>query len=313
MGRTVFWPAPHVDSGLVAFTRHEPPAADRAATFAVVDAAFAQRRKTLRAALAGWAGSPQRAEERLLAAGLDPGARGEQLDVTAFARLAATGPAGDRARASGLGRPGPRNARAAGVVGRGGCREETGRLVRGAAGAAAGMLVGRAPSAGPARGWEERAVAAVGGTTETTQMYLRTVLELERAGVPALRARLRDRLQHSAPAISQTVERLVREGLLALRETDRVLVLTEPGRLVAEAVLRKHELAEHLLVQLAGLAPEDAHEQACDWEHVISDDVEDRLRRRLGQPGSCPFTAADAAARPGGAPLEGVGAATSEP
>ena len=89
IGRTVFWPAPHVDSGLVAFTRREPPAGDRAATFAVVDAAFAQRRKTLRAALAGWAGSPTEAERRLGAAGIDPGARGEQLAVDDFARLAA--------------------------------------------------------------------------------------------------------------------------------------------------------------------------------------------------------------------------------
>jgi 16S rRNA (adenine1518-N6/adenine1519-N6)-dimethyltransferase len=90
IGRTVFWPAPHVDSGLVAFTRREPPPGDRTRTFAVVDAAFAQRRKTLRAALAGWAGSPARAEERLRAAGIDPGARGEVLTVDDFARLAAT-------------------------------------------------------------------------------------------------------------------------------------------------------------------------------------------------------------------------------
>ena len=133
-------------------------------------------------------------------------------------------------------------------------------------------------------------MAAVGGTTETTQMYLRTVLELERAGVPALRARLRDRLQHTAPAISQTVDKLGKDGLLELRAEDRVLVLTARGRVVAEAVLRKHELAEHLLVQLAGLDARQAHEQACDWEHVISDDVEQRLRARLGQPPACPFT-----------------------
>jgi 16S rRNA (adenine1518-N6/adenine1519-N6)-dimethyltransferase len=89
--RTVFWPVPNVDSRLVAFTRRDPPAgADRTATFAVVDAAFAQRRKTLRAALAGWAGSPAGAEHRLRAAGVDPGARGESLDVAAFARIAAT-------------------------------------------------------------------------------------------------------------------------------------------------------------------------------------------------------------------------------
>jgi 16S rRNA (adenine1518-N6/adenine1519-N6)-dimethyltransferase len=90
VGRNVFWPAPNVDSGLVAFTRREPPGADRLATFAVVDAAFAQRRKTLRAALAGWAGSAAAAEERLRAAGIDPGARGETLTVEAFARLAET-------------------------------------------------------------------------------------------------------------------------------------------------------------------------------------------------------------------------------
>ncbi len=91
VGRTVFWPAPHVDSGLVSFVRRDPPPGDRLATFAVVDAAFAQRRKTLRAALAGWAGSPAEAERRLRAAGLDPGARGEQLAVGDFARLAAVG------------------------------------------------------------------------------------------------------------------------------------------------------------------------------------------------------------------------------
>jgi 16S rRNA (adenine1518-N6/adenine1519-N6)-dimethyltransferase len=87
IGKNVFWPAPNVDSGLVAFTRREPPAADRAAVFACVDAAFAQRRKTLRAALAGWAGSPVEAERRLRAAGIDPSARGETLTVEDFARL----------------------------------------------------------------------------------------------------------------------------------------------------------------------------------------------------------------------------------
>ena len=90
IGRNVFWPAPNVDSGLVAFTRRDPPAGDRAATFAVVDAAFSQRRKTLRAALAGWAGSAAGAEQRLRAAGIDPSARGEVLGVQDFARLAAT-------------------------------------------------------------------------------------------------------------------------------------------------------------------------------------------------------------------------------
>ena len=91
VGRSVFWPAPKVDSGLVAFTRREPPAtsATREEVFAVVNAAFAQRRKTLRAALAGWAGSAAAAEQVLRAAGVDPAARGESLDVAAFAGIAA--------------------------------------------------------------------------------------------------------------------------------------------------------------------------------------------------------------------------------
>ncbi len=89
--RTVFWPVPNVDSRLVAFTRHDPPAtsASREEVFALVDAAFRQRRKTLRAALAGWAGSAAEAERLLRAAGIDPGARGESLSVAEFARLAA--------------------------------------------------------------------------------------------------------------------------------------------------------------------------------------------------------------------------------
>ena len=90
--RPVFWPAPNVDSGLVALTRRPPPPGDRAETFAVVDAAFGMRRKGLRAALARWAGSPAAAEARLRAAGIDPATRGEQLSVTDFARLAATQP-----------------------------------------------------------------------------------------------------------------------------------------------------------------------------------------------------------------------------
>ncbi len=89
--RSVFWPVPNVDSRLVAFTRHDPPptTASREQVFAVIDAAFGQRRKTLRAALAGWAGSAVEAERRLRAAGIDPGARGESLGVAEFARLAA--------------------------------------------------------------------------------------------------------------------------------------------------------------------------------------------------------------------------------
>src|SRR5262249_29985713 len=91
--RSVFWPVPNVDSGLVAFTRRQPPplppGVGRAGGFAAVDAAFGQRRKTLRAALGGWAGSASAAEAVLRAAGVPPDRRGEALDVGAFARLAA--------------------------------------------------------------------------------------------------------------------------------------------------------------------------------------------------------------------------------
>jgi 16S rRNA (adenine1518-N6/adenine1519-N6)-dimethyltransferase len=88
--RSVFWPVPNVDSKLVAFTRRDPPAtsASRQEVFAVIDAAFGQRRKTLRAALAGWAGSPAEAERLLRAAGVDPRARGESLGIAEFARVA---------------------------------------------------------------------------------------------------------------------------------------------------------------------------------------------------------------------------------
>ena len=87
--RAVFWPVPGVDSGLLAFDRHDPPPGDRAAVFGVVDAAFAQRRKALRSALAGWAGSPAAAEAVLRAADVDPRARAETLTIADFARIAA--------------------------------------------------------------------------------------------------------------------------------------------------------------------------------------------------------------------------------
>lgn len=94
IGRSVFWPAPNVDSGLVRMVRRDPPVttATRSEVFAVVDAAFAQRRKTLRAALAGWAGNAPRAEQILRAAGVDPTLRGERLGVSEFAAIAAARP-----------------------------------------------------------------------------------------------------------------------------------------------------------------------------------------------------------------------------
>ncbi|MBX6355928.1 MAG: 16S rRNA (adenine(1518)-N(6)/adenine(1519)-N(6))-dimethyltransferase RsmA [Micromonosporaceae bacterium] len=101
---SVFWPVPNVESGLVAFTRRPPPRMDvsREAVFDVVDRAFAQRRKTLRAALAGWAGGPDRAQEIILAAGVDPGARGESLTVAQFAAIAASREGAGREGAGGM-------------------------------------------------------------------------------------------------------------------------------------------------------------------------------------------------------------------
>jgi 16S rRNA (adenine1518-N6/adenine1519-N6)-dimethyltransferase len=90
--RSVFWPVPNVDSGLVRLVRHDPPPGDRAEVFTVIDQAFAQRRKMLRSALSGWAGSSSAAEGALRAADVDPTARGETLDVAAFARIAAHRP-----------------------------------------------------------------------------------------------------------------------------------------------------------------------------------------------------------------------------
>jgi 16S rRNA (adenine1518-N6/adenine1519-N6)-dimethyltransferase len=112
--RSVFWPVPNVDSRLVAFTHHDPPAtsASREEVFAVIDAAFGQRRKTLRAALAGWAGSAAEAERLLRAAGVDPGARGEALTVAEFARIAQVrdgrGPAASGTESAGLRQRGDR-------------------------------------------------------------------------------------------------------------------------------------------------------------------------------------------------------------
>ena len=123
---------------------------------------------------------------------------------------------------------------------------------------------------------------------DSTEMYLRTVLELEEEGIPALRARLSERLQLSAPSISEGVARLESQGLLRLAE-DRTVQLTEEGRSRAEQVMRKHRLAERLLVDVLGLEHEYVHEEACRWEHVISDRVEQRLVEFLGHPTTSPY------------------------
>ena len=123
---------------------------------------------------------------------------------------------------------------------------------------------------------------------DSTEMYLRTVLELEEEGIPSLRARLAERLGLSAPSISEGVARLEEQGLLRLA-SDRTVELTDPGREKATHVMRKHRLAERLLADVIGLDPEYIHEEACRWEHVISDRVEDKLAELLGNPTTSPY------------------------
>ncbi|MFG1951307.1 metal-dependent transcriptional regulator [Micromonospora sp. NPDC048830] len=123
---------------------------------------------------------------------------------------------------------------------------------------------------------------------DTTEMYLRTVLELEEEGVPPLRARIAERLRQSGPTVSQTVARMERDGLLTV-EGDRHLALTPLGRSTAVSVMRKHRLAELLLVNVIGMPYEEAHEEACRWEHVMSDAVEKRVYELLDRPTRSPY------------------------
>jgi DtxR family Mn-dependent transcriptional regulator len=125
------------------------------------------------------------------------------------------------------------------------------------------------------------------GLIDTTEMYLRTVFELEEEGIVPLRARIAERLSQSGPTVSQTVARMERDKLLTV-EGDRQLALTDTGRTLATRVMRKHRLAECLLVNVIGLPWEDVHIEACRWEHVISDSVERRLVELLEYPVACP-------------------------
>lgn len=125
------------------------------------------------------------------------------------------------------------------------------------------------------------------GLIDTTEMYLRTVFELEEEGIVPLRARIAERLSQSGPTVSQTVARMERDGLLRV-EGDRQLSLTLAGRALAVGVMRKHRLAECLLVGVIGLPWEEVHIEACRWEHVISEQVERRLVELLDYPVRCP-------------------------
>ena len=123
---------------------------------------------------------------------------------------------------------------------------------------------------------------------DTTEMYLRTLLELEEEGIPLLRARIAERLGHSGPTVSQTVARMERDELVRVQE-DRHVVLLPEGRRRAVRVMRKHRLAERLLVDVIGLDYEFVHEEACRWEHVMSDRVERKILSLLTEHEVSPY------------------------
>ncbi|HEV7951068.1 MAG TPA: metal-dependent transcriptional regulator [Glaciihabitans sp.] len=123
---------------------------------------------------------------------------------------------------------------------------------------------------------------------DTTEMYLRTILDLEEERIIPLRARISERLGHSGPTVSQTIGRMERDGLVVV-EGDRHLELTENGRRKATHVMRKHRLAERLLADVIGLDWAYVHDEACRWEHVMSEQVERRLLEMLDHPTESPY------------------------
>lgn len=123
---------------------------------------------------------------------------------------------------------------------------------------------------------------------DTTEMYLKTILELEEEGVTPLRARIAERLNQSGPTVSQTVSRMQRDDLVNVLG-DRHLELTEKGRQRAIGVMRKHRLAELLLIDVIGMSYEDAHEEACRWEHVMSDTAAEKVYALLNKPTHSPY------------------------
>ncbi|MDP9389023.1 MAG: metal-dependent transcriptional regulator [Actinomycetota bacterium] len=116
--------------------------------------------------------------------------------------------------------------------------------------------------------------------------YLEAIHELEEEGTVVIQARLAERLGHSAPSVSEMVRRLKADGFVTVN--DRAVELTRKGRAMAESVVRKHRLAERLLTDVIGLPWHKAHVEACRWEHVISDEVEERLVVLLDNPTTCP-------------------------
>lgn len=128
----------------------------------------------------------------------------------------------------------------------------------------------------------------MGDLVDTTEMYLKTVYEMLEDGVPPLRARIVERLDHSGPTVSQTVARMERDGLLYVADNRRI-EFTDQGVELAREVVRKHRLAERLLLDLIGLDWVMVHDEACRWEHVMSDAVEMRLLDLLHHPSTDPY------------------------
>ena len=122
---------------------------------------------------------------------------------------------------------------------------------------------------------------------DATEAYLETILEIEEEGVTPIRARIVERLGLSAAAVSEQVNRLVEQGYAELLD-DRSLRLTTRGRALATSIVRRHRLAERLLVDVIGLEWEKVHREADRWEHAISADVEEKLVQLLGDPATCP-------------------------
>src|SRR4051794_6563641 len=122
---------------------------------------------------------------------------------------------------------------------------------------------------------------------DATEAYLETILEIEEEGVTPIRARLVERLGLSAAAVSEQVNRLVEQGYAELLDA-RTLRLTDKGRALGTSIVRRHRLAERLLVDVIGLEWEKVHREADRWEHAISADVEEKLVQLLGDPATCP-------------------------
>jgi DtxR family Mn-dependent transcriptional regulator len=141
---------------------------------------------------------------------------------------------------------------------------------------------------------------STGGFHPPVEEYLQTIQALTEEGTPVIQARIADRLGRSAPSVSEMLDRLAAEGYL--RRSGRQIALTDQGRKLADSVIRKHCLAERLLVDVIGLPWYKVHLEAGRWEHVISDEVEQRLIELLGNPSTCPH----------GNPIPGAGSSRTE-